>query len=186
MTSPAQLVREFHAAYGVTTRTIPTAVIPEADLRRDLLREETEEYDLAEQQGDLVEIADGLADVVYIAYGTALAHGIDLDAVLREVHRSNMSKLGEDGQPILREDGKVMKGPHYSPPDIAAALEGHRPNGCCDYHRHVADGCCHCEPGCSCPTEQPTPSMAERGFKPWVNHEADCTSRLATTYREDA
>lgn len=63
-----------------------------------------------------------MRSVVYVAYGTALSYGIDLDAVLAEVHRSNMSKLGADGRPIHREDGKAMKGPGYTPPDIAAVL----------------------------------------------------------------
>lgn len=67
-------------------------------------------------------LARELADVVYVAYGTALTYGIDLDAALAEVHRANMSKLGADGRPIQREDGKVIKGPNFEPPDMTRAL----------------------------------------------------------------
>lgn len=84
--------------------------------------EECAEYQAAAEAADVVEIADALADIVYVAYGTALAHGIDLDAVLDEVHSSNMSKIGADGVVLLRPDGKVMKGPGYFRPDIARVL----------------------------------------------------------------
>ncbi|AGP51608.1 hypothetical protein M271_26385 [Streptomyces rapamycinicus NRRL 5491] len=67
-------------------------------------------------------LAHELADVVYVAYGTALVHGIDLDEVIAEIHRANMTKLGPDGRPTLRADGKVLKGPHYQAPDIPAVL----------------------------------------------------------------
>jgi predicted HAD superfamily Cof-like phosphohydrolase len=116
------MVREFHEAFGIAVRTKPVASPPESDLRARLLAEEVQEYYDAVEAGDIVEVADGLADIVYVAYGTALNHGIDLDAVLTEVHRSNMSKLGADGKPILRADGKVIKGPNYSRPDIARVL----------------------------------------------------------------
>lgn len=68
---------------------------------------------------DAFSVADALADIVYVVYGTALTYGIDLDSVLREVHRANMSKLGADGKPLLRQDGKVLKSDRYRPPDIA-------------------------------------------------------------------
>jgi predicted HAD superfamily Cof-like phosphohydrolase len=83
--------------------------------------EETGELAAAVRCEQLPAIAQELADVVYVAYGTALAYGIDLDAVLAEVHRANMSKLGLDGQPIIR-DGKVAKGPQFQSADIAAVL----------------------------------------------------------------
>jgi len=73
---------------------------------------------------DPVEIADALGDGIYVKYGHAIERGIPLDDVLREIHRSNMSKLGDDGKQILRDDGKVLKGPNYSPPDIAKVLYG--------------------------------------------------------------
>ena len=71
---------------------------------------------------DTVEAADALADLIYVIYGMALEMGIDLAKVLAEVQRSNMSKLGEDGKPIYREDGKVLKGPGYFRPDVAGVL----------------------------------------------------------------
>ena len=120
--SPMTYVLEFHQTYGAAVRDVPVAVPPEADLRIDLLKEELGEYIDAVNAGDVVEVADALADVVYVAYGAALTHGIDLDAVLAEVHLSNMSKVGEDGNPVLREDGKVMKGPNYFEPDVAGVL----------------------------------------------------------------
>lgn len=121
---PAEMVREFHEAFGLP---VGEELPPPTDLRHlrvRLLAEEYAEYDEAEDRDDRVEIADALADMVYVIYGTALTYGIDLDAVIEEVHRSNMSKLGIDGKPIHREDGKVMKGPGYFRPDIAAVLEG--------------------------------------------------------------
>jgi predicted HAD superfamily Cof-like phosphohydrolase len=67
-------------------------------------------------------LADALGDIVYVAYGAAVTYGLDLDAVLAEIHRSNMSKLGLDRRPIMRADGKVLKGPAYRPPDIGTVL----------------------------------------------------------------
>jgi predicted HAD superfamily Cof-like phosphohydrolase len=124
MRSPSEYVEEFHRAFGLAVRSAPEAAVPESDLRTRLLVEEVQEYYDAVEAGNVVEVADALADIVYVAFGTALSHGIDLDAVLAEVHRSNMSKLGADGQPLLRGDGKVIKGPHYFRPDVAGVLFG--------------------------------------------------------------
>jgi predicted HAD superfamily Cof-like phosphohydrolase len=117
-------VAEFHEAFNLPMRQIPGTDIDAtlAGLRVALLREEVGELITASAKSDLIGIADGLADIIYVVYGTALTYGIDLDAVLREVHRSNMSKLGSDGKPILREDGKVVKSSEYFPPDIASVL----------------------------------------------------------------
>jgi predicted HAD superfamily Cof-like phosphohydrolase len=93
-----------------------------ARLRIALLEEEVSEFVTASEQGDLIGIADALADIVYVVYGTALTYGIDLGPVLQEVHRSNMSKLTSDGKPLIRDDGKVLKSEQYFPPDIASAL----------------------------------------------------------------
>jgi len=93
-----------------------------AALRQRLLVEETVEVGEAVADDDLAAIAQELADVVYIAYGTALTYGIDLDAVIAEVHRANLSKLDENGRPLYRFDGKVAKGPRYQPPDIRGVL----------------------------------------------------------------
>jgi predicted HAD superfamily Cof-like phosphohydrolase len=120
----AAAVAEFHRAFGRPVRRQPTADVDPAlaRLRVDLVQEEVGEFITASEQGDLIGIADALADIVYVVYGTALTYGIDLDAVLREVHRSNMSKLDSDGKPVLRPDGKVLKSDRYSPPDIASVL----------------------------------------------------------------
>jgi len=87
-------------------------------LRYELLREELEELRNALDKEDIIEIADALTDILYVAYGAGHAFGIDLQSCYYEVHMSNMSKLGEDGKPIHREDGKVIKGPNYRPPNL--------------------------------------------------------------------
>jgi predicted HAD superfamily Cof-like phosphohydrolase len=122
--SAFRAVGAFHDAFGLPVRDRPTADIPEVEavLRQALLDEEVDELRAAVRAGDVVGIADALADIVYIACGTAHAYGIDLDAVVAEVHRSNMTKLGGDGRPVYREDGKVLKGPRYEPPRVAAVL----------------------------------------------------------------
>ena len=120
---PHDAVLEFHKAFNLTIGE--RAGFPDKEiraLRRRLLNEEFTEYLQAETKDDLVEIADALADIIYIACGTAIAYGIPLDRVFAEVHRSNMSKLGENGRPIYRDDGKVLKGPTYSPPNIKTIL----------------------------------------------------------------
>lgn len=115
--SPAVPVGEFHRRFGLPTRTVPLDELPpaEVELRHRLLAEEFGEYETALKTGGVLPIADALADMVYVIYGTALHYGINLDAVLAEVHRSNMTKTGHDG-------GKAIKGPGYQPPDIAAVL----------------------------------------------------------------
>jgi predicted HAD superfamily Cof-like phosphohydrolase len=120
----AAAVAEFHRAFGLPVQDFPSVEIDGslAALRVALLREEVDEFVTASDESDLVGIADALADIVYVIYGTALAYGINLDSVLREVHRSNMSKLDSDGKPILRADGKVIKSAKYFPPDVAAIL----------------------------------------------------------------
>lgn len=117
-------VGEFHRAYGLPLRDVPTVAVgtDQVELRQALIEEEVAELAAAARAGDLIAVADALADIVYVAYGTAHVYGIDLDAVLDEVHTSNMTKLGADGRPIRRADGKVLKGPGYRPPDIAAVL----------------------------------------------------------------
>ncbi|MEU2717287.1 MazG nucleotide pyrophosphohydrolase domain-containing protein [Streptomyces sp. NPDC007205] len=122
-TSPAGLVREFHRAFGLDARSTPTEVDPElAAHRGELLAEEAAEVAEVAVDGPLDKLAHELADVVYVAYGTALVHGIDLDQVIAEIHRANMSKLGPDGQVARRADGKVLKGKHYRAPDVSSVL----------------------------------------------------------------
>lgn len=131
-TSPAELVRAFHRAFGLDAGETPTEVSPAlAAQRGGLLAEEAAEVAEVSVGAPLDRLAHELADVVYVAYGTALVHGIDLDAVIAEIHRSNMTKLGPDGQVARRADGKVLKGEHYEAPDVAAVLrsQGWTPDG---------------------------------------------------------
>ena len=122
--SPHVLVTEFHATYKMPIRETPVMDIPARKMRLELIMEEAEEYREAEANDDFIEMADALADLVYVAYGAALEHGIDLDEVLQEVQRSNLSKLHhETGLPIYREDGKVLKGENFTPPDIETVLK---------------------------------------------------------------
>ena len=115
------MVEEFMNAFGQDVETEPqwTGV---AELRYELIREELEEMREALDSRDLVGVADALTDLLYVVYGAGHAFGLNLDETFNEVHRSNMSKLGEDGKPIYREDGKVLKGPNYSPPDLKKVL----------------------------------------------------------------
>lgn len=116
-------VLEFHRAFNLPRSTRPRFVNDDlATLRLDLLREEVAEFADATAIGDLIGIADALADIIYVTYGAALSYGIDLDAAVSEVHRSNMSKLDRDGRPVLRSDGKVLKSDQYSAPDLTAVL----------------------------------------------------------------
>lgn len=120
-------VAEFHEAFGIQNNTSPTASLglDQVTLRYTLMREENEEYFEAAQKGDLVEIADALGDQLYILCGTILRHGLQhkIVEVFEEIQRSNMSKLDQNGRPIYREDGKVLKGPKYFRPNIVAILE---------------------------------------------------------------
>ena len=93
------------------------------NLRISLINEELEELKHAIRNNDLKEAADALTDILYVTYGAGHAFGVDLDKCFDEVQRSNMSKLGEDGKPIYNENGKVMKGPNYLPPNLKQFLE---------------------------------------------------------------
>ena len=141
---PEALVRRFHHVYGLPVRTDGPGLERESlTMRMSLIAEEFAELvgavygagararveaaytrAVADDDGerDTAAAADALADLVYVVYGMALETGIDLAAVLAEVQRSNMSKLGADGRPVYREDGKVLKGPGYFPPDVAGVL----------------------------------------------------------------
>jgi len=92
------------------------------DLRLDLIDEECKELKDAVDNKDIKEVADALTDLLYVTYGMGHALGINLDVAFNNVQASNMSKLGEDGKPIYRDDGKVLKGPNYFPPKIERAL----------------------------------------------------------------
>ena len=120
-------VEKFHDSFGIKNNYHPTANIPQDVflLRHRLMSEENEEYLEACKNGDLVEIADALGDMMYILSGTILAHGLQdkIENIFEEIQKSNMSKLGSDGKPIYREDGKIMKGPDYFKPDIKKNLQ---------------------------------------------------------------
>lgn len=116
------MVLEFHTKYGVSINQCMTSAL--CKLRWALIEEECAETGSALRSRNRREVADGLADLVYVAYGTAITFGIDLDSVIEAVHKSNMSKLGADGAPIYREDGKVLKGPNYRPPVITMGMLG--------------------------------------------------------------
>ncbi|TFH51240.1 GNAT family N-acetyltransferase [Actinomyces viscosus] len=145
---PEALVRRFHHVYGLPVQTDGASLERESlSMRMSLIAEEFAELvgavygqaarsevesgyrsAVAADDGarDTVEAADALADLVYVIYGMALETGIDLAAVLTEVQRSNMSKLGADGRPVYREDGKVLKGPGYFAPDVVEVLRHRR------------------------------------------------------------
>jgi len=127
MINKINAVQEFHEAFGLGVNESPIAKLSEQklQLRFDLMQEENEEYLEAAKENDLVEVADALGDMLYILCGTIIEHGMQhkIEEVFNEIQRSNMSKLGADGKPIYREDGKVMKGPNYFKPNIAEILE---------------------------------------------------------------
>ena len=117
-------VKVFHESFGIENKENPTLNDKSFMLRFNLMREENEEYLNACKDGDLVEIADALGDMMYILCGTILSHGLQykIEEIFEEIQSSNMSKLGEDGKPIYREDGKILKGPSYFKPNILKIL----------------------------------------------------------------
>ena len=119
-------VKAFHSAFKIGYRETPKADlgIDKNELRFNLMKEENEEYLEAAKNNDLIEVADALGDMLYILCGTIIEHGLQhkIEAVFDEIQKSNMSKLGIDGNPIYREDGKVLKGPNYFKPDIDKIL----------------------------------------------------------------
>lgn len=119
-------VEIFHDAFGIENNESPTLLDDAAStLRYNLMKEENEEYLEAAKKGDLIEVADALGDQLYILCGTLLRHGLQfkIEEVFQEIQRSNMSKLDEEGKPIYRADGKVLKSPLYFRPDIAKVLQ---------------------------------------------------------------
>ena len=120
-------VKEFHKAFKLDYLDQPKADlgIDKNNLRFNLMKEENEEYLEAANNNDMVEVADALGDMLYILCGTIIAHGFQdkIEEIYDEIQRSNMSKLGSDGKPIYRKDGKVLKGPNYFKPDIEKVLK---------------------------------------------------------------
>ena len=117
-------VKTFMKLYGQEIKT--KSMFPDENivqLRYNLIKEELNELQIAIKQKNILEVADALTDILYVTYGAGHAFGIDLDKCFTEVQQSNMSKLGEDGQPIYNEHGKVMKGPNYFKPNLKQFLE---------------------------------------------------------------
>ena len=117
-------VKAFMNTYGQNIKE--KASFPEdsiVQLRVDLIEEELNELKEAIKNNDIVEVADALTDILYVTYGAGHSFGVNLDKCFDEVQRSNMSKLGEDGNPIYNDSGKVMKGPSYSPPDLKKIIK---------------------------------------------------------------
>jgi len=118
----AEMVKQFHDALGHDDPETP--IYPELEirvLRRCLIAEESQEYCDADNKADLVEIADALADLLYVTYGAAIAYGLPIDKIFAEVHRSNMTKFKHG--PTFREDGKLLKGTGFEPPRIKEILD---------------------------------------------------------------
>ena len=128
MSDNSAMVEHFHDKFGIPRSPRPKVPpLDRRDLRVRLIVEELEEFAAASASGDIVEAADGLADLMYVIFGAALEWGIPLDYVFAEVHRSNMSKLwdGPTGKEArYRADGKVLKPPSYSQADVAGVLAG--------------------------------------------------------------
>jgi len=126
MKNKMEAVKAFHKAFKLEYRETQKADLglDKNTLRYNLMKEENDEYLEAANNDDLVEVADALGDMLYILCGTIIEHGLQhkIEEVFDEIQRSNMSKLGADGEPIYREDGKVLKGPNYFKPDIKTVL----------------------------------------------------------------
>ena len=118
-----ELVGDFMEAFGQAVQLEPTwPDFNTRELRLELIQEELDELSDAVADRDMIQIADALTDLLYVVYGAGHTFGLDLDECFHEVHASNMSKLGEDGRPLHREDGKVLKGPNYFKPDLEGIL----------------------------------------------------------------
>ena len=113
-------VGTFMKTFGQEVKTKPSFSSDKINnLRVDLIKEELDELQEAMKNNELLEVADALTDILYVTYGAGHAFGIDLDKCFDEVQNSNMSKLGENGEPIYNDSGKVMKGPNYFKPDLS-------------------------------------------------------------------
>ncbi|TLN18939.1 hypothetical protein FDZ74_06425 [bacterium] len=133
MKTELDMVQHFHETYRAYFNRQPMASLPPevVALRVSLIQEELDEYREAAQAGDLVGIADALSDLMYVVLGTYLAHGLQdaAEELFAEVQRSNMSKLDENGLPIFRADGKVLKSKLFSQPDLESVLAKYKPDG---------------------------------------------------------
>ena len=113
-------VKKFMTTFGQEVKTNPSFASDKINLLRyELIKEELDEFKVALENNNLLEVADALTDILYVTYGAGHAFGIDLDKCFEEVQNSNMSKLDVNGKPIYNESGKVMKGPNYFKPDLS-------------------------------------------------------------------
>jgi len=128
MSAVGSMVKAFHTKMGLSSRAnvYPNDEVPVdlAEFRQGLLQSEVDELQQAVSENDLVEIADALADIIYVAYGTALTYGINVDEVLYLVHQSNMTK-----SPPTTPGGKAVKGPDYRAPDVSTEIYKQRKYG---------------------------------------------------------
>jgi len=123
MIKEQKMVAEFHELFQLPINNTPKIVGKDLHyLRVGLIDEEFKELKEAMEQKNLVKIADGLADLLYVLYGTAITYGLDMDPIFREVHRSNMSK--GDPETIRAPNGKILKGTNYSPPELEQFVSG--------------------------------------------------------------
>ena len=126
MQNQLKSVKIFHEAFGIKISNKPTLELSKdiLKLRHSLMQEENNEYLKAVDEKNLIEVADALGDMLYILCGTILTHGFQnlIEDIFNEIQSSNMSKLGDDGKPIYRNDGKVLKGPNYKKPNIKKIL----------------------------------------------------------------
>lgn len=129
---PLDALSEYHAAQGLVTPACPSLDVTDAAkaLRCALIEEEAAEFRVALEDNDIVEVADAIADLLYVIYGAVLMFGIPIREVFSEVHRSNMTKFDGLGNVAYRSDGKLLKGPNFSPPNlmhllVAAGYQGH-------------------------------------------------------------
>ena len=114
----------FMSTFGQEVKTRPSLSSEKINnLRISLIKEELEEFKQAIKNNDLKETIDALTDILYVTYGAGHAFGVNLDQCFEEVQKSNMSKLGKDGEPIYNEHGKVMKGPNYFKPDFSKFIK---------------------------------------------------------------
>ena len=119
-----QKVKKFMETFGQEVKSRPSFSSKKInELRYNLIKEELDEFKLALDNNDLLEVADALTDILYVTYGAGHAVGINLDDCFDEVQNSNMSKLGENGKPIFNDQGKVMKGPNYFKPDLSKFIK---------------------------------------------------------------
>jgi predicted HAD superfamily Cof-like phosphohydrolase len=124
-------VKEFHELYGVLISPVPTLTPHDeevknkelAALRVRLIQEELDELKEALADDDIVEVGDAIADLLYVVFGAGLVWGLPMKEMFDEVHRSNLTKLDENGKAIIRADGKVIKSHLFTPPSLGPIIE---------------------------------------------------------------